>query len=187
MSRMIIVNESRLVGQINYLTNLEPRFHEHEANKNEAIAALNWVFIEGLPGITGLLVNRDRLEAELSWLDHQIDINDRAQQYELSAKYAVREDQISWVIKSISETTHPSEISKDKRYLEEGEYYDQETNEWKSKRTGLPIKSFPGVASWSTLTREDWRAWEESGGPNPVFQRKQKIEEKGEFDDFHTD
>jgi len=186
MSRMIIVNESKLIDQINYLTNLESRFHEHDANKNEAISALNWIFIEGLPGITGLLVDRDKLEKELSWLDHQININDRAQQYELSAKYAVREDQISWVIKSISEATHPSEISKDKKYFEKDEYYDKETNEWKTKKTKLPFKSFPGVATWSTLTREDWRAWEESGGSNPLY-RKQKSEEKDEFNDFHTD
>lgn len=133
MSRMLIVNELKLVNQINYLHGLEAIHIEQEQTKNEAIAILNWIFLLGIKSISGLLVNRDTLEKELNWLDSEITKHDTFQDYEVSIKYGVRIDQINWLIKEASEPTHPSETSKIEKTV-----YDWETNRF-----------VPGVSTWN--------------------------------------
>lgn len=133
MSRMIIVNELKLVNQINYLHSLEAIHIEQEHSKNEAIATLNWIFLLGLKDFSGILVDRDKLEVELNWLDSEIIKHDTFNDHEASVRYAIRVDQINWLIKEASEPTHPSETSKFEKTV-----YDWETNRF-----------VPGVSTWN--------------------------------------
>lgn len=116
MNNILIIDENALISRINYLTSIDCLgVQNREEVKNEAIACLNWVYITSIRGINGLYVEYSKLSKEIAWLANQMEINDKHKNWLMSSKYSAREEQLFWVINSISEKTHPKEITKDEK------------------------------------------------------------------------
>jgi hypothetical protein len=124
MGKILIIDERKLVNQINYLTELRPIGRQNEDSKNEAINQLNRIFTMSSIGITGLLIEKSKLEFEMDWLDKSMARHDELREFETSEKFYSRYSQLEWIFNSASEESHPSETSVNEIFTPE------DVNDW---------------------------------------------------------
>lgn len=113
---LIILDELRLIAQINYYKSLRGIAQRNEKLKETAISTLEWILFLAHPTVLGPVLSKELITRELQYCEGEAVAHEYLNEIEELDHVEEKIKQIKWALETVCHKTHDQEVSTPEKY-----------------------------------------------------------------------